>query len=178
MTIINGLPPWNIQKSAPSMTELEMTTLDWLVEILGLPEHFKVGSGSRREEKGWKMVQFMKNTVIEKSNWKKYFPWPPDEVLKVRATPLGLSERRKLLVIWYRRSPIFKKALQLSCRGCCALSNDPNISGKIAFYRMKMSLGGRSPCFLYFLGEVNSYSRFWQCFHPRLVRHRLLSRKS
>ncbi|CAI4231119.1 unnamed protein product [Auanema sp. JU1783] len=28
-------------KSCPSMTELEMTTLDWLVESLGLPEHFK-----------------------------------------------------------------------------------------------------------------------------------------
>ncbi|KAK5972163.1 aromatic-L-amino-acid decarboxylase [Trichostrongylus colubriformis] len=29
---------WN---SGPAMTELEMATLDWLVEVLGLPEHFK-----------------------------------------------------------------------------------------------------------------------------------------
>ncbi|CAD6190337.1 unnamed protein product [Caenorhabditis auriculariae] len=28
-------------KSCPSMTELEMSTLDWLVDLLGLPEHFK-----------------------------------------------------------------------------------------------------------------------------------------
>lgn len=28
-------------KSGPAMTELEMATLDWLVEVLGLPEHFK-----------------------------------------------------------------------------------------------------------------------------------------
>ncbi|KAK5986858.1 Pyridoxal-dependent decarboxylase domain protein, partial [Trichostrongylus colubriformis] len=27
--------------SGPSLTELEMTTLDWLVDLLGLPEHFK-----------------------------------------------------------------------------------------------------------------------------------------
>ncbi|PIO68145.1 pyridoxal-dependent decarboxylase domain protein [Teladorsagia circumcincta] len=29
---------WN---SGPAMTELEMATLDWLVDVLGLPEHFK-----------------------------------------------------------------------------------------------------------------------------------------
>ncbi|KAK6043416.1 pyridoxal-dependent decarboxylase domain protein [Cooperia oncophora] len=29
---------WN---SGPTMTELEMATLDWLVDVLGLPEHFK-----------------------------------------------------------------------------------------------------------------------------------------
>ncbi|KAK6740525.1 hypothetical protein RB195_008780 [Necator americanus] len=28
-------------KSGPAMTELEMATLDWLVDVLGLPEHFK-----------------------------------------------------------------------------------------------------------------------------------------
>ncbi|CAI5443992.1 unnamed protein product [Caenorhabditis angaria] len=28
-------------KSCPSMTELEMSSLDWLVDLLGLPEHFK-----------------------------------------------------------------------------------------------------------------------------------------
>ncbi|CAJ0600536.1 unnamed protein product [Cylicocyclus nassatus] len=28
-------------KSGPAMTELEMATLDWLVDILGLPDHFK-----------------------------------------------------------------------------------------------------------------------------------------
>ncbi|KAL6734664.1 hypothetical protein Aduo_005178 [Ancylostoma duodenale] len=36
-------------KSGPAMTELEMATLDWLVDVLGLPEHFKnshPGSGT------------------------------------------------------------------------------------------------------------------------------------
>lgn len=32
------------QKSGPAMTELEMATLDWLVDVLGVPEHFKVSS--------------------------------------------------------------------------------------------------------------------------------------
>ncbi|PIO68144.1 pyridoxal-dependent decarboxylase domain protein, partial [Teladorsagia circumcincta] len=32
---------WNHLMSGPSLTELEMTTLDWLVDLLGLPEHFK-----------------------------------------------------------------------------------------------------------------------------------------
>ncbi|PIO57111.1 hypothetical protein TELCIR_21486, partial [Teladorsagia circumcincta] len=29
-------------KSSPSFTELEMKTLDWLVDLLGLPTYFKV----------------------------------------------------------------------------------------------------------------------------------------
>ncbi|VDO47710.1 unnamed protein product [Haemonchus placei] len=29
------------ENSGPAMTELEMATLDWLVDVLGLPEHFK-----------------------------------------------------------------------------------------------------------------------------------------
>ncbi|KAL6728840.1 hypothetical protein Aduo_010575 [Ancylostoma duodenale] len=36
-------------KAGPAMTELEMATLDWLVDVLGLPEHFKnsqTGSGT------------------------------------------------------------------------------------------------------------------------------------
>lgn len=46
LVILSNISIWRekryeIQKSGPAMTELEMATLDWLVSALDLPEHFK-----------------------------------------------------------------------------------------------------------------------------------------
>ncbi|RCN45293.1 hypothetical protein ANCCAN_08689 [Ancylostoma caninum] len=48
-------------KAGPAMTELEMATLDWLVDVLGLPEHFKA------LKNGSDTFSWMGSTELEKT---------------------------------------------------------------------------------------------------------------